>query len=85
MKWCTEIAVAYIKKTLIFWDLLYVNNIYIWSFFILFLGANAYIKNNENKMPYNLAKDPQSAAFLQQAVRPIQQYSEDYGDEEDSD
>ncbi|KAL3865896.1 hypothetical protein ACJMK2_043244 [Sinanodonta woodiana] len=45
-------------------------------------GARADLKNNDNKLPYELAKDPETAALLRQAVAP-RTMSEDYGDEEE--
>lgn len=47
-------------------------------------GADPTIKNNEGKQPYDLAKNPECAAALKQATAP-RTYSNDYGDEEDSD
>jgi hypothetical protein len=47
-------------------------------------GARTDLKNNDSKTALDLAKDPQTAALLQQAVQPVT-YDEDYGGEEDSD
>ena len=47
-------------------------------------GARTDLKNKDNKTAYELAKDPQSAALLQHAAKPIT-YTEDYGEEDDSD
>ncbi|KAL5004340.1 hypothetical protein ScPMuIL_017796 [Solemya velum] len=51
---------------------------------LLLHGARADLKNNENKLAYELAKDPETAALIQQAVKPRLQSAE-YGDEDDSD
>lgn len=50
-------------------------------------GAQADIKNNEGKLPYQLAKDPETAALVRQAAGMSRALSGDYdyGDEEDSD
>ncbi|KAK2164714.1 hypothetical protein LSH36_60g09012 [Paralvinella palmiformis] len=52
---------------------------------LLSRGADAFVRNNDNKTPLDLAKEPQTAALLQQVIRPVQLYSEDYGNEDDSD
>lgn len=50
-------------------------------------GARVDIRNNENKVPFDLAKDAQCAALLQQAAQSAlpNQNTDDYGDESDSD
>lgn len=48
-------------------------------------GAGVDIKNNEGRLPLELTKDPECAALIKQAVAPRNSYSNDYGDEEDSD
>ena len=47
-------------------------------------GARADLRNKDGKTPYQLAKDPKSAAILKLTVQPGV-YEEDYGEEEDSD
>lgn len=47
-------------------------------------GAQADLMNNDKMLPYDLAKDPDTAAQLKLAVAP-RTLSQDYGDEEDSD
>jgi hypothetical protein len=47
-------------------------------------GSRVDVKNNDSKIPSDLAKDPETAAILLHAVQPVL-YSEDYGGEEDSD
>ncbi|XP_013405121.1 osteoclast-stimulating factor 1-like [Lingula anatina] len=47
-------------------------------------NARADIKNNDGKKPYELAKDPETAALLKHAIIP-RTFSTDYGDEDDSD
>ncbi|KAL4228182.1 Osteoclast-stimulating factor 1 [Mactra antiquata] len=48
-------------------------------------GAVANIRNNEGKLPYQLAKDPETAGVLRSAIGMTRVLSGDYGDEEDSD
>ncbi|XP_041361936.1 osteoclast-stimulating factor 1-like [Gigantopelta aegis] len=49
-------------------------------------GAQANIKNNDGKLPVDLTKDPAIAAALREAVGSrSSRYTEDYGDEDDSD
>ncbi|XP_060070688.1 osteoclast-stimulating factor 1-like [Ylistrum balloti] len=47
-------------------------------------GAQANIRNNDNKLPYDLSKDAACSAALKQAMMP-RTLSTDYGDEGDSD
>ncbi|XP_048733743.1 osteoclast-stimulating factor 1-like [Ostrea edulis] len=48
-------------------------------------GARVDIKNNDNRLPVDLTKDPECAALIKQAAAPRNSYSNDYGDDEDSD
>lgn len=48
-------------------------------------GAKADIKNNDGKLPHELAKDPETAGMVRQAAGITRVLSGDYGDEEDSD
>ncbi|XP_071108291.1 osteoclast-stimulating factor 1-like [Haliotis cracherodii] len=53
---------------------------------LLAKGARADIPNNERKLPFDLAKDPATAAMLKEAMGSTSsRYLEGYGDEEDSD
>ncbi|ESP05323.1 hypothetical protein LOTGIDRAFT_208351 [Lottia gigantea] len=53
---------------------------------LLNVGANPNIRNNDDKLPSELAKDPETAALLREAAgnRSLR-YEEGYVDEEDSD
>ncbi|KAK3098934.1 hypothetical protein FSP39_024426 [Pinctada imbricata] len=48
-------------------------------------GARADIKNNDGKKASDLTKDPECAAMIKQAVAPRNSYTNDYGEEDDSD
>lgn len=48
-------------------------------------GAKADKKNNDGKLPHELAKDPETAGMVRQAAGITRVLSGDYGDEEDSD
>lgn len=52
--------------------------------FISFAGARVDIRNKEGKVPLDLAREPETAALLQRAFKPVM-VAEGYGDEEDSD
>lgn len=47
-------------------------------------GARVNVRNNDNKVPYDLSKDYVCSAALKQAVMP-RTISKDYGDDDDSD